>query len=83
MVTVPPVRMATLPGFDRAVFPFTTDIPFLSTWGTPLLFGPGSVLVAHTATEHIRVDALQAAIGHYARIATALLQAPAPVTVSR
>ncbi len=83
VVTVPPVRMATLPGFDRAVFAFTTDIPFLSTWGTPLLFGPGSVLVAHTATEHIHVDALQAAIGHYARIAIALLQAPAPVTVSR
>ena len=70
---VPPVEMVTVPGFETAVFPFTTDIPFLSAWGQPLLFGPGSVLVAHTAEEHVRVDELRAAIGHYARIATTLL----------
>ena len=70
---VPPVEMATVPGFDTAVFPFTTDIPFLSAWGQPLLFGPGSVLVAHTATEHLRVDELHAAIGHYTTIANTLL----------
>ena len=70
---VPPVEMATVPGFDTAVFPFTTDIPFLSAWGRPLLFGPGSVLVAHTADEHVRVDDLRAAIGHYATIANTLL----------
>ena len=70
---VPPVEMVTMPGFETAVFPFTTDIPFLSAWGQPLLFGPGSVLVAHTAEEHVRVDELRAAIGHYVRIATTLL----------
>ena len=43
-------------------------------WGQPLLFGPGSVLVAHTADEHVRIDQLRAAIGHYARIATTLLE---------
>lgn len=74
VVQVPPVRMAAVPGFDTAVFPFTTDIPFLSAWGTPLLFGPGSVLVAHTATEHVQIDALRAAIDEYARIAVALLR---------
>ena len=73
VVEVPPVELLTVPGFDTAVFPFTTDIPFLSAWGQPLLFGPGSVLVAHTAEEHVRVDDLRAAIGHYARIATTLL----------
>ena len=72
-VEIPPVQLTTLPGFDSAVFPFTTDIPFLSAWGEPLLFGPGSVLVAHTAEEHVRVDELRAAIGHYAQIATTLL----------
>ena len=76
VVQVPPVRMAAVPGFDTAVFPFTTDIPFLTAWGTPLLFGPGSVLVAHTATEHIQIDALRSAIDHYTRIAVALLQEP-------
>ena len=70
---VPPVEMVTVPGFDTAVFPFTTDIPFLSAWGQPLLFGPGSVLVAHTADEHVRIDELHAAVDHYARIATTLL----------
>ena len=70
---VPPVEMVTVPGFETAVFPFTTDIPFLSAWGRPLLFGPGSVLVAHTAEEHVHVDELRAAIGHYTTIARTLL----------
>ena len=76
VVRVPPVEMTTVPGFETAVFPFTTDIPFLSAWGQPLLFGPGSVLVAHTAEEHVRVDELRAAIGHYASIAARLLERP-------
>ena len=71
---VPPVEMVTVPGFETAIFPFTTDIPFLAAWGQPLLFGPGSVLVAHTAEEHVRVDELRAAIGHYVQIATTLLE---------
>ncbi len=48
---MPPVRLTTVPGFDSAVFPYTTDIPFLPRWGEPLLFGPGSIHVAHTADE--------------------------------
>ena len=70
---VPPVEMMTVPGFETAVFRFTTDIPFLSAWGRPLLFGPGSVLVAHTAEEHVHVDELRAAIGHYTTISRTLL----------
>jgi acetylornithine deacetylase len=65
--------MGTVPGLDAAVFPFTTDIPFLTAWGEPLLFGPGSVLVAHTANEHVSIAALHAAVDHYARISTTLL----------
>src|SRR5262249_23489652 len=53
VLEVPPVRMVVVPGFDAAVFPFTTDIPFLRAWGEPLLYGPGSVLVAHTSEEHV------------------------------
>ena len=71
---VPPVEMVTVPGFDTAIFPFTTDIPFLSAWGEPLLLGPGSVLVAHTADEHVPIDELHAAIAHYTTIATTLLE---------
>ena len=58
VLEVPPVRLTTVPGFDTAVFPYTTDIPFLSRWGQPLLFGPGSIHVAHTAEEFIEIDEL-------------------------
>jgi acetylornithine deacetylase len=70
---VPPARMLTLPGFDTAIFPYTTDIPLLSAWGQPLLYGPGSIHVAHTADESIAVSELEAAVDGNVRIARALL----------
>jgi len=73
VLEVPPVKMRTVPGFETAVFPYTTDIPFLSAWGQPLLFGPGSVHVAHTADEFVSIAELHAAVGHYASIARHLL----------
>ena len=60
-------------GIESAVFPFTTDVPLLPNWGTPLLFGPGSITVAHTAEEHVEIAELEAAVGHYERLATACL----------
>lgn len=73
VLEVPPVRLKTVPGFDTAVFPYTTDIPFLQAWGEPLLFGPGSIHVAHTADEWVSIAELKAAVGHYVALATALL----------
>ena len=73
---VPPARMTTVPGFESAVFPYTTDIPFLTAWGQPLLFGPGSVHVAHTAEEFVSIAELYAAVGHYVTIARQLLDQP-------
>jgi acetylornithine deacetylase len=73
VLEIPPVRMATIPGFDTAVFPFTTDIPFLQAWGDPLLFGPGSIHLAHTADEYVTVTELNDAVDHYVRLARALL----------
>jgi len=73
VLDVPPVKMKGVPGFETAVFPYTTDIPFLSAWGQPLLFGPGSVHVAHTANEFVSIAELHAAVDSYARIATSLL----------
>jgi acetylornithine deacetylase len=70
---VPPMRMVTVPGFETAVFPYTTDLPFLSAWGQPLLFGPGSVHLAHTADEYVSIAELRSAIDHYAAIARVLL----------
>jgi acetylornithine deacetylase len=73
VIEVPPVTLATVPGFETAVFTFTTDVPWLTAWGQPLLFGPGSVLVAHTDEEHVRIDELHEAVDHYAQIASVLL----------
>ena len=70
---VPMVRMRTVPGMPASIFPFTTDVPLLDGWGTPLLFGPGSILVAHTADEHIRIAELEAAIDQNASLARACL----------
>jgi acetylornithine deacetylase len=69
LLDVPPVKMPTVPGFETATFPYTTDIPFLSTWGTPLLYGPGSIHVAHTDNEHVSIGALERAVNDYASLA--------------
>ena len=73
ILEVPPVTMKVVPGFESAVFPYTTDIPFLSSWGQPLLFGPGSIHVAHTADEYVSIAELHAAVDAYAGIVKGLL----------
>jgi acetylornithine deacetylase len=73
VLEVPPVKLTTVPGFESAVFPYTTDIPFLDRWGRPLLFGPGSIHVAHTADEYIDVPHLHQAVDAYVTIARELL----------
>jgi len=69
VLRVPLVRLHTIPGFPSAVFPFTTDVPLLDRWGTPLLFGPGSILVAHTSNEHVMLDELESAVSAYVQLA--------------
>jgi len=74
VLEVPPVHLRTVPGFETAVFPYTTDIPFLTNWGEPLLFGPGSIHEAHTANESVSIAELTAAAGHYVALARLLLE---------
>ena len=76
VLRVPMVRLHTVEGFASAVFPFTTDIPLLDRWGTPMLFGPGSFLVAHTDRELVRLDELDAAIDGYAQLVVMCLSSP-------
>ena len=73
VVEVPTVVLETISGFETEVFPFTTDIPFLSKWGKPLLLGPGSVLVAHTDNEHIQITELIQAVTLYENLINQLL----------
>ena len=73
VLEVPAVQLETRDGFESAVFAYTTDIPLLTNWGTPLLLGPGSIHVAHTDHEHVKVDELVAAVDLYEQLATLLL----------
>jgi acetylornithine deacetylase len=76
VLRVPVARLKTWASkpVPTAVFPFTTDIPLLSSWGTPLLFGPGSILVAHTAEEHLDLAELDAAVATYVDLAASCLR---------
>ncbi|MGQ0713900.1 MAG: M20/M25/M40 family metallo-hydrolase [Gemmatimonadaceae bacterium] len=73
VVRVPPVKLATVDGFPTSVVAYATDVPVLTAWGTPYLFGPGSIRVAHRDDEHVEVDELRAAVGAYERLVTAAL----------
>jgi acetylornithine deacetylase len=68
-----PVRLSVLDGFEQMVARFTTDIPYLSKWGKPLLLGPGSILVAHTDHERVSKRELLDAVDLYANLVVRLL----------
>jgi acetylornithine deacetylase len=72
---VPPVHLKTVPGFETGVVAFATDIPRLTNWGTPYLFGPGSIHVAHTDHEFVSAADLVRAVDDYVRLARATLEA--------
>lgn len=72
---IPAQHFHTIPGFEVAPVAYTSDIPLLDKWGTPLLFGPGSIHVAHTPDEFISVRELRDAVGAYERIVRALIAA--------
>jgi acetylornithine deacetylase len=73
ILEVPPIQMATVAGFETAAFAFTTDAALLGNWGRPLLYGPGSVEVAHSEMEHVEIPALERAVDDYVRLVDALL----------
>jgi acetylornithine deacetylase len=70
---IPAQHFHTISGFEVAPVAYTSDIPLLGKWGTPLLFGPGSIHVAHTPDEFIDVNELRAAVPAYERIVRSLL----------
>ena len=70
---IPSQRFHTVPGFEVEPVAYTSDIPLLSRWGTPLLYGPGSIHVAHTPDERISVKELQESVGRYEQLVRAVL----------
>jgi acetylornithine deacetylase len=67
-----PVFMEHIDGLDTSVVSFTTDIPLLTNWGKPLLFGPGSIHDAHTSGEKVSKLELAAAADSYASMVVRL-----------
>ncbi len=70
---IPAQRFHVIEGFDVEPVAYTSDIPLLDRWGTPLLFGPGSIHVAHTPIEYIDIHELEASVDAYERIVRTLL----------
>src|SRR6185503_2985304 len=67
-----PVRLHSVQNFEQSVVRFTTDIPYLTNWGKPLLLGPGSILDAHTNHERISKRELEHAVDLYVELANKL-----------
>jgi acetylornithine deacetylase len=70
---IPAQRFRVVDGFEVAPVAYTSDIPLLTNWGEPLLFGPGSIHVAHTPDEFIETDELRKSVTTYERLAKTLL----------
>lgn len=61
-------------GFETAVMNYGTDIPHLNGDHKRYLYGPGSILVAHSDHEHLTVSDLEAAVEGYKLIVTEILK---------
>lgn len=68
-----PVEFHVPEGESSITVAFGTDAPHMPRWGTPLLFGPGSILDAHTDHERVRKSDLAACAARHERTARELL----------
>ena len=76
ILCIPAMRFQNVDGMPTTVVSFTTDVPMFGTsWGKPLLLGPGSIHVAHTLEERISKRDLTEAVEIYASVARKLLAA--------
>jgi acetylornithine deacetylase len=69
-----PIKLHAFDGFESTIVRFTTDIPYLTNWGTPMLIGPGSILDAHTEHERVAKSELIRAVDIYANLVRRLLK---------
>jgi len=68
-----PQVLNTVPGFRTTVLPYGTDIPYLTSFGKPLLLGPGSIADAHTKKEKIEKKQLRESVFVYIKLAGRLM----------
>jgi len=70
---VPVARMVSVPGFETCVVSYATDVPnFFPLTRKCVLYGPGTIHVAHTDHEYIALKDLELSIGEYEKIFAAL-----------
>jgi acetylornithine deacetylase len=69
----PFLRLRAVPGLPTMIAKFSTDIPYLTNWGEPLLLGPGSIHVAHTPFEKLSKKELKEAVALYIQVTRQLL----------
>jgi acetylornithine deacetylase len=63
----PPVDFSVPDGHAGITVAFGTDVPHMPRWGKPMLYGPGSILDAHTDHERVSKQALLEAAAEYER----------------
>ncbi|KAF5550418.1 acetylornithine deacetylase [Fusarium napiforme] len=66
----------TAVGFETVVLNYGTDIPRLKGSHKRYLYGPGSILEAHSAHEHLKVSDLEQAVEGYKKLITHALDQP-------
>lgn len=73
----PDVRLLAAHGSEAAAAPWFSDAAHLAAAGLPAVcLGPGDIDQAHTADEHIRIDALEDGAARFTRIIKALIAPP-------
>jgi acetylornithine deacetylase len=77
LLEIPFMQFRHIEGIPSMVAAFTTDVPWLSAWGEPLLLGPGSIHVAHTPHERLAKRELFEAIDLYVNVAQRLVRGQA------
>jgi acetylornithine deacetylase len=68
-----PTFMVTPAGEPGVTVAYNTDVPHLSNFGKPILFGPGSILDAHSPDEKIDKKEMLAAVDTYVGLVKSLL----------
>ncbi|MGI4853932.1 MAG: M20/M25/M40 family metallo-hydrolase [Janthinobacterium lividum] len=66
------VRMKRMPGWETMIAKYATDISSLTSWGEPMLLGPGTIHVAHTDAEKVLKAELVEAVEKYAELVGSL-----------
>ena len=70
---VPDELFERLEGFKETVVFYGTDAPFLRDVGKLVLFGPGSIVDAHTEGEKISKAAMDEGVESYVRMGRLLI----------